>query len=89
MHNKRFMLKNRSFLWTKDDRSNQCSKHRWVSVTGGRWACCEGSGGPVESATLNRLKLLRHVIINLQLVTSVMLDISLTKLIQNRGSRWV
>lgn len=37
----------------------------WASVPGGRWAGREGSGSPVESATLNRLKLLRLVIINL------------------------
>lgn len=80
------MLKNRSFC--RQETILTAMFEARVSVQGGRWACREGSGNPVESVTLNRLKLLRHVIINLQLVTSVMLDISLTKLIKNRGSRW-
>lgn len=87
MHNKRFMLKNRSFCGSKTILTTMFDG--WASVPGGRWAGREGSGSPVQSATLNRLKLLRLVIINLQLVISAMLDISLTNLSKNRGSRWV
>lgn len=87
MHNKRLMLINGSF-WRPVTIPTAIFEAR-ASFPGGRWACREGSSSPVEIVSLNRLKLLKHVIINLQLATSVMLDISLTNLIQNRGSRWV
>ena len=88
MHNKRLMLKTNCSFWRPLTILTAMFEAR-AYYPGGRWACRGGSSGPIEIVSLNRLKLLKHVIINLQLATSVMLDISLTNLIQNRGSRWV
>lgn len=56
------------------------------SSPGRKWVRRVGNGCPVVCVTFNRLELSGHVIINLQLVTSIILDISLTQLIQNRLS---